>query len=424
MIVTAVAVVSTVPYLVVGIIFPILFVAALFMLDQKVQISMKASARDTAYVGEEVKLEANIVVSKGFGLVMLHLPSSDEFDLIDGTNVHVIFKGFGVEERHYEYRLKALRRGVFSFNEATYSYYPSMGLLNKTEEKIPLGLEVKVLPRINALARSRMRLKSLHAIPTQSSSRLGPYSNEFISIRDYTVGDPYKFINWKASSRLANQDKLLVNDYEREGLRTFIFILDRGRLMTQGTGEENPLEFGIAYILSYSKLLLDEGINVGLWTIPGDQSGRHHIMPSSGAEHYHRLRELLIAAEPDTESIQSNVPDHSLVRIVRETKPVLIFVTNISRENIVRISQFANDLLRLRSSMTLVDIMPYTIIAKYGRGGESSLKNLYLATKMKKQYTMLPRGVRVIPWDPAEEKVGKPIRMSLALAKRTGARRH
>lgn len=70
-------------------------------------------------------------------------------------------------------------------------------------------------------------------------------------------GDPYKFINWKATARDPG-GKVMVNEYEREGgLRTTIILLDVGWWMRYGTAEDNPpLEYGVSLILSLSRYYL------------------------------------------------------------------------------------------------------------------------------------------------------------------------
>lgn len=82
-----------------------------------------------------------------------------------------------------------------------------------------------------------------------------------MDIREYVPGDPFKFINWKATAR-SIEGKLMVNNYEREGLRNVIFLADLGPWMRLGYPHENPLEFGASLILSLTKVLLRYGYNV------------------------------------------------------------------------------------------------------------------------------------------------------------------
>ena len=445
----AIAVISTSRYLVIGAIFPFVLVAFLLNFNPKPLVKFSFSSdHDIAYVGDEISLKAKVRIEEGFGLFFIRLPAVDTFELEgEETNVHLVFKGFRkVEEREYDYKLKALRRGVFRFPDISYSYYPPLSLSRSEHGAVPSDFVIKVLPKIQLLKRSQASFRSLHDIPRSSRARLGPHSTDFISIRDYSVGDPYKFINWKASSRLASNDKLLVNEYEREGLRTFLFVLDRGQSMRRGSVEENPLEYGIAFILSYAKILLNYGINVGVWLEPPVTSSlrsnhENCVIPSSGADHYQRIKELLVRTEWAKESLDgappfSPVPRPStslLTKIVNESIPSVIIVTNYERSNMVSVYNYVRYLeLAGATSISIIDIIPYNIVTKYSTpftiGGISSsasaqqgslgafLKSILISTKKKDHYRILPRTVRVIPWDPTSETIGRTIKISLAMA--------
>ena len=449
-VVAVAAVLSTAPYLVIAVLFPLLLIALLLNYNTKSTVKFFLHQEpNVVYVGDEVVTRARVTIEQGLGLYFIRLPAMDSFELLDeDTNVHIIFKGLRkVEQREYVYKMKALRRGIFKFPDISFSFYPLLSFARAEQGSVPSNVEIKVLPRVNVLKRSQVSLRSLHEMPRSSRARLGPHTTDFLSIREYTMGDPYKFINWKASSRNPSQDKLLVNEYEREGLRTILFILDRSELMRRGTAEENSLEYGIAFILSYSRILLNQGMNVGLWLEPaGDstQNQRHasYVIPSSGTDHYERIKELLIATEPKHAGMESqyallnfNVQHSLLLRIVRETVPMVILVTNLEKSNRASIAKFSRELLRARAnSVSILDVIPYNIITKYlsplATGNDNSsqdvglfMKSILVRTKKKDQYSILPKSVRVIDWDPTNEPVGRAIKMSMSIIKRNPRRR-
>jgi uncharacterized protein (DUF58 family) len=449
-VVAVAAVLSTTPYLVIAVLFPLLLIALLLNYNTKSTVKFFLHQEpNVVYAGDEVVIRARVTIEQGLGLYFIRLPATDSFELLDeDTNVHIIFKGpRKVEQREYVYKMKALRRGIFKFPDISFSFYPPLNLARGEQGSVPSNIEIKVLPRVNLLKRSQVSLRSLHEMPRSSRARLGPHSTDFLSIREYTMGDPYKFINWKASSRSPSQDKLLVNEYEREGLRTILFILDRSELMRRGTAEENPLEYGIAFILSYSRILLNQGMNVGLWLEPaGDpaQNQRYesYVIPSSGTDHYERIKELLIATEPKHAGIESqfallnfNVQHSLLLRIVRETVPMVILVTNLEKSNGASIAKFSRELLRAKAnSVSILDVIPYNIIAKYlsplatGKDDSSEdvglfMKSILVRTKKKDQYSILPKSVRVIDWDPTNEPLGRAIKMSMSIIKRNPRKR-
>ncbi len=453
-VVAVAAVLSTTPTLVMGSLFPLILIAILLNFDSKSQIQISLEAeKGVLRVGDEISFRAKVSVEGGFGLLFVKLPAVDSFELLDDeeTNVHLMFKGFRkIEHREYNYRMKALRRGIFQFPDISYIYYPPLSL-TRTLGTSPSKVELRVLPKVQLLKRSQLSLRSLYELPRTSRTRLGPHSTDFLSIREYTVGDPYKFINWKASSRSVAQDKLLVNEYEREGLRTFLFILDRSEVMRRGTAEENSLEYRIAYLLSFSKILLNYGMNVGLWLEPeagalGNRKYDSYIVPSSGTDHYQRIKELLLAVElgrgekkapvKDFVPKSFNLPSAFLLRIIRELVPHVILVTNFEKSNRFSLSRFTREIQRAGAySVSILDVIPYNIVSKYTALAASSAENnnyadtgllfksLLTSTKKKDQYSILSKSVRIIPWDPANESVGRAVKLSLALMRKGVVRR-
>jgi uncharacterized protein (DUF58 family) len=53
--------------------------------------------------------------------------------------------------------------------------------------------------------------------------------NALDRLRDFTLDDNYKFIDWRASAR---RQKLTVKDFQTSQSQRIIFLLDCGRLMT------------------------------------------------------------------------------------------------------------------------------------------------------------------------------------------------
>jgi len=183
----------------------------------------------------------------------------------------VVFKGFRDLDREYVVRVKALRRGRFELGLVKYTYHHMFGM-RVIEGSWDEGLRLTILPRYRVIRRGVGRVKPSLVTPRVTPIRLGPHSTDFIEVREYAPGDPFKFINWKASAR-STQGKLLSNEYEREGLRTVVFLVDVSENMRYGLPHENPLEYSIYLILSLAKALIRYGYNVGLWTLPATPCG-------------------------------------------------------------------------------------------------------------------------------------------------------
>ncbi|ADY00569.1 PepX related from Caldicellulosiruptor saccharolyticus [Vulcanisaeta moutnovskia 768-28] len=391
------------PYML-SVLFPLIIIVIALSLGDKPTILLSLSTdKNVMYVDDELNIELNVIIHGGFGLLIVRAPPipntsmAEGFELVKGNNVHMVFKGFSNVNRKFTYTLRAVKRGNYSLDSIEYTYYHMLGIHEPIKGSIKLERDVQVIPKIKIVRRVLGIVKPRQGLPRYPPSRLGPYSTEFKSVRNYVSGDPYKFINWKATARNPGH-KLMVNEYEREGLRTTIILLDVGWWMRHGTVEENPLEYGISLVLSLSRVLLRYGYNVGLWTIPIGP----RVIPSSGmAQYYRLLRELMtIRALP----IKGYAMDLALYRLIQETDPALIIVTNVNKESISRLNDTIN---QLPTRALAIDIVPETILMRNLIKGTPCAQ--WVIRNRTKIYLALPKNVKVITWDPACEGIGSLI---------------
>lgn len=409
-----------------AVIYPIILTSLILTTYTRPRVSIElALDKQVMYVGDELNVRLRLRVDGGFGILIIRGPpapnteSANAFELAQGKNVYVAFKGFGGLSQEFSYKLKALRRGRYVIGGIDYTYHHAFGISGPIKGTVNTEYLIEVLPRIKIINRvPSMKLKQ--EIPRQSPARLGPYSTEFRSVRDYVVGDPYKFINWKATARDPAR-KLKVNDYEREGSRTILFILDSGWWMRYGTYEENPLEFGIPLLLSLVRALIMYGLNVGLW-IP---QANIYVAPTSGSTQYHRILTGLISLEamaprlgwePNQAIEQSNQLievrrshslnyDPAIMYIISRERPMIIYLTNVTKESINSI----NTILRVAPPLgsLLIDITPSTIVlSKYMGTEEVGCMGRAMMFERGRLYSLFPRGVKVITWDPYCEPMG------------------
>lgn len=407
--ISIVAIISTNHYLAASIIYVFLVIIILYSLDREGKIS--AVSRFPSRIKAEEPAEFSIAVSSGggFGLFMIEFPLHDAFLLRDGTNIHIFFKGFSAYSSNFEFKAAGMRRGTFVIKQINYTYYPAMGIINSTSGSIGVGKEIEVMPKISAIKIVRRRMYSNRYTPRNTISRIGPVSSDFESIREYQPGDPYRNINWKATARNPS-GRMMVNQYEREGEKTVIYLLDRSFTMTRGTTEENPLEYSIATIFSHSRLLMQEGINTGFWTA---QSGKGFnspsVMPSSGAENQQRFKRALLLVEPTASRFVVYSLDPHLLAMIKETGASVIFFTSIWKENSEELSKLLMKLIRYTRSIVLVNVISTGIISKHLLGGMEIIVGKKTAIRMSSRYMEKIPKVRRIDWEPVREGQGSVI---------------
>ena len=152
--------------------------------------------------------------------------------------------------------------------------------LGLVERAIKLNTEeaIRVYPNVLALRefdllRQQGRLREL-GIRRSRNRGLG---SDFESLRDYTEGDDYRKIDWKASARRA---KLVVRQYEQERNQCVILAIDVGRHMLSEVNGVRKLDHVLDAILMLAHAAAAAGDMVGL-LVYGDTVKRY-IPPKKG----------------------------------------------------------------------------------------------------------------------------------------------
>jgi uncharacterized protein (DUF58 family) len=133
------------------------------------------------------------------------------------------------EEDSGSYQVLPTRRGDWEFGTIHAHLDSPLGLWRRwVSGGAPQN--VQVFPDVSAVARYEWLLRNgrSHEIGLHRR-RLRGQGTQFESLRDYTPGDEFKSINWKASAR---RNKLTSTSYEVERDQTIILALDCGRMMT------------------------------------------------------------------------------------------------------------------------------------------------------------------------------------------------
>jgi uncharacterized protein (DUF58 family) len=106
-------------------------------------------------------------------------------------------------------------------------------------------------------------------------ARQGGAGIDFFGVREYQMGDPRRWINWRASAR--HPRALFTNEFEQERIADVGLILDARRRTDVVAGEDALFEYGIRATASLAERFLSDGNRVGLlvygraldWTFPG-----------------------------------------------------------------------------------------------------------------------------------------------------------
>jgi uncharacterized protein (DUF58 family) len=85
--------------------------------------------------------------------------------------------------------------------------------------------------------------------------------NEFERLRDYTLDDNYKHIDWRTTAR---RGKLTVKDFQASQSQRLMFLVDCGRMMTNEASGVSLLDHALNAVLMLSFVALRQGDAVGM----------------------------------------------------------------------------------------------------------------------------------------------------------------
>jgi uncharacterized protein (DUF58 family) len=119
------------------------------------------------------------------------------------------------------------------------------------------------------------RSNRLSLMGVRRSRRIGQ-DHDFERLRDYTVDDNHKHIDWRATAR---RHKLTVKEYQTSQSQRIVFLLDCGRMMNTMSAGLSLLDHALNAMLMLGYVALRQGDSVGLVCF----SDRiHKLVPARG----------------------------------------------------------------------------------------------------------------------------------------------
>ena len=213
---------------------------------------------------------------------LLEVPPGSEADAERG--VLPVARGSGqLGDLYLWYRspIGLLRRRVRSSQQQEFRVYPDLSAVERYGS-------LRVRNRLIEAGLRRMRLRGT--------------GTEFESVREWSSGDPFRAIDWKATAR---SGKVMVAQYEVERSQNVMILLDAGRLMMARVGDQRKFDYAITAALSVATVASLANDKVGviafareiLRAVAPRQSGRsldkiaaqmHDIEPRFEEADYHK----------------------------------------------------------------------------------------------------------------------------------------
>ncbi len=212
----------------------------------------------------------------------------------------------------FTYTLTPPERGADSFRGTFLRLECPLGLVTR-QMVLPSEEPIRVYPNVLKLRefdllKQQGRLREI-GIRRSRSRGLG---SEFESLRDYSEGDDFRKVDWKASAR---RGKLIVRQYEQERNQTVIIAIDIGRHMLAEVNGVRKLDHVLDALLMLTNAAALAGDFVGL--IVYSDTVRRYIPPRKGRNQVGMIIEAI----------------HDLIAEPLESDPVVAFSYLASRWN-------------------------------------------------------------------------------------------
>jgi uncharacterized protein (DUF58 family) len=223
--------------------------------------------------------------------------------------------------------LVPLRRGRFELGEFVVRVDGPLGFAGRQQTRWIPG-EVRVLPRFPSRAEAELRIQRSRLDIGLRSARVRGGGSEFDQLRDFTVDDEFRKIDWSATARTG---RTIVKTYRAERNQTVINILDNGRLMAGQVATVPRVEYAMDAIMGVTTLATRLGDRAGLLVF--DKEVRASVAASNRITQLGRVTDVMFDLEPElSESDYRTAFTETLLRFSRRT--MLIIHTELSEQAI------------------------------------------------------------------------------------------
>jgi uncharacterized protein (DUF58 family) len=290
--------------------------------------------------------------------------------------------GFGTRlepgaETEWDYALRPVKRGEYSFGALHVYVHTSLGLLMRRytfdeQRMVPVYPSFLQMRKYQLLAISNR----LSEIGVKKIRRVG-HSMEFEQIRDYVKGDDIRTLNWKATAR---RGQLMVNGYSDEKSQQVYCLIDKGRAMRMPFAGMSLLDHAINASLVLCNTALIRQDKAGVISFAEEVSGmvpatRNPTQMTQVLEHLYRQKTRYL--ESDYEKL------YSAIRHKVNQRSLLILFTNF--ESLYALQRQLPYLRRLaRQHLLLVVFFENTGLDELIRKPAGNVEDIYNRTIAQK----------------------------------------
>jgi uncharacterized protein (DUF58 family) len=246
----------------------------------------------------------------------------------------------GQSRATWEYVLRPGRRGAFTISGVYLKAQSRLGLWQRLLS-YPCETIIHVYPDMKQLREYALlaRTNRLSQVGVRRTRRIGR-DHDFERLRDYTIDDNYKHIDWRATAR---RRKLTVKDFQATQSQRLMFLVDCGRMMTNEAAGLSLLDHALNAMLMLSFVALRHADSVGLICFSDEIHA--YVPPRSGMNQMNRLLHASFDRFPRLVESRYDLAFRYLASHSRK-RSLVVLVTNIIDEvNANQVEQYMTNLV-------------------------------------------------------------------------------
>jgi uncharacterized protein (DUF58 family) len=266
--------------------------------------------------------------------------------------------------------IRPARRGRFVLTELVVRVDGPLGLgARQAAVVVPGVLHVYPSFRSKDEAELRIRKARITDVGLRSARGLGG-GTEFDRLRDYSVDDEFRRVDWAATARAGRP---IVREYRAERNQTVLVLLDNGRVMAGRVDGVPRVEHAVDAVMMLTAVATGLGDRCGM--VAFDREVRAAVPPGSGRAQLGRVIDALYVLEPVlAESDYAGAFTETLARFRRRT--MLVLLTDLVAPAVEEWLIPALPLL-VREHLVVVASVRDPDVARWARGGAGDVTGVY-----------------------------------------------
>jgi uncharacterized protein (DUF58 family) len=219
--------------------------------------------------------------------------------------------------------IRPARRGLFRIERVALRVAGPLGIGARQTTVIVPG-ELRVYPSFRSRDEAELRINRARILEVGLRSAQGRGGGtDFDQMREYTVDDEFRRIDWAATARAG---KAMVRSYRAERNQTVITLLDNGRIMAGRVADVPRVEHAMDAVMTLTTVATRLGDRCGF--VAFDNVVRRVVVPSRSRDQLARVTEAMYQLEPAlVESDYRGAFTETLARFRR--RALLVILTDL-----------------------------------------------------------------------------------------------